>query len=87
MVHSPMAGGWRHPPGARNQMGLVGWRSTGAGGAGLQVHLLRCTEVEKSSGGTKSNLEEAQLCPSCAAALSPRFIFQHHPRALILTCT
>lgn len=58
MVHSPMAGGWRHPPGTRDQMGLVGRRS------GVQVHLLRCPEVEESSGGEESKATWRKL--SCA---------------------
>lgn len=49
MVHSPMAGVWRHPLGAGNQTELLSSQGTGAGG--FQVHLLRCAEVEKSSGG------------------------------------
>lgn len=44
-----MAGVWRHPLGAGNRTELLSSQGTGAGG--FQVHLLRCTEVEKSSGG------------------------------------
>lgn len=52
MVHSPMAGVWRQPLGAGKQTGLLSCLGSGAGG--FQVHLLRCTEVEKSSGGGAS---------------------------------
>lgn len=66
MVHSPMAGVWRHPPGAGNETGLPSSRGTGAGA--FQVHLLRCTEVEKSSGGEESNATWRKL--SGASSLS-----------------
>lgn len=59
MVHSPMAGAWRHPLGAGNQTGLLSSQGTGAGG--FQVHLLRCTEVEKSSGGEESKATRRML--------------------------
>lgn len=66
MVHSPMAGVWRHPQGAGNRTGLL---SSG----GFQVHLLRCTEVEESSGGEESKAPWRKLS---GASLHS----QHHPQ-------
>lgn len=67
MVHSPMAGVWRHPPGAGNGTGLLSSQGTSAGG--LQVHLLRCAEVEKSS-----------AVPHVGRFGAASLHFQHHPQ-------